>query len=155
MVSMVAAVLAGLTSAPPGAGHPLHTTFTTIDWRSDSRTLQIAVRVFTQDLRGTLSAGAAGWDSAVCRYARSAIVVRAASGRALEATRCTVQDTADVTWIRLEAPAASVAGASVSNALLFESFEDQVNVVQATFATSGRSRTMVFTKGDGPKPLGA
>ena len=155
MVSLVAALLAGLTSAPPDAGHPLHTTLTTIDWRPDSRTLQIAVRVFTQDLRGALPGVAAAWDSAVCRYARSAIVVRAATGRTLEATRCTVQDTADVTWIRLEAPAASVAGAMVSNALLFESFADQVNVVQVTIATRGRSRTMVFTKGDGPKPLGA
>lgn len=155
MVSTVAALLAGITGAPPRAAHPLHTTLTTIDWRPDSRTLQIAARVFTQDLRGALSGVAGAWDSAVCRYARSAIVVRAASGRALEATRCTVQDTADVTWIRLEAPAATVASAMVSNALLFESFADQVNVVQATIATRGRSRTMVFTKGDGPKPLGA
>jgi uncharacterized protein DUF6702 len=146
-------LLAALHGTAPA--HPLHTTFTTIEWRPDSRTLQIAVRVFTQDLRAALSRAPAWADSAVCRYARGAMVVHAGSGRTLQATRCAAQDTADVTWIRLEVPTATVVGASVLSAFLFESFDDQVNIVQTSVVGGGRSRTMLFTKGDGPKPIGA
>lgn len=135
--------------------HPLHTTLTTIEWRPDRRTLQIAVRLFTQDLREALPSVSPPPDAAVCRYARQAIVVRAGSGRTLPATRCTVGDTADLTWIRLETPATTLAGVTVLSAFLFELFSDQVNVVQASGATGGRSRTLLFTKGDEPKPIGA
>ncbi|HSD32109.1 MAG TPA: DUF6702 family protein [Gemmatimonadales bacterium] len=151
----VICLLAALEGSTPVHAHPLHTTLTTIEWQPDRRALQIAVRVFTQDLREALSRGSAAPDSAVCRYARGAIVVRDGSGRPLQDTRCTVQDTADVTWIRLETPAVSLASASVLNAFLFESFNDQVNVVQARVAGGRRPRTIVFTKGDGPKPIGA
>jgi hypothetical protein len=56
-----------------------------------------------------------------------------------------------VTWIRLEAPTADPTGFRLLNAFLFELFDDQVNVVQATLR--GRMRTMLFTRGDGPKPI--
>jgi hypothetical protein len=44
-----------LLAALPQATHPLHSTFTTIAWGSRTQTLQVAVRVFTQDLYGRLS----------------------------------------------------------------------------------------------------
>ena len=154
-MSAVVALLAGLTGAAPRQAHPQHTTLTTIDWQPGRQTLQIAVRVFTQDLRDALSRSPIPWDAVVCRYASIALVVRDASGRRVEAARCTVQGTADVTWIRLEHATASVAGASVLCAFLFEAFTDQVNVVQTRLAGGARSRTMVFTRGDGPKPIDA
>jgi hypothetical protein len=148
-VSPLLPALIVLTVAPRGEAHPLHTTLTTIEWRAETRTVQVAVRVFSQDLRAALARTPA---DSVCGYARRAFVLRDAAGRVLGAERCTVQEAEEVTWIRLEARVATPAGLRVLNAFLFESFGDQVNVVQANVA--GRSRTMLFTRGDEPKPVG-
>lgn len=148
-------LLATLWLAP---AHPLHTTLTTVDWRADRRRLQVAVRVFTQDLalavtRSRSAAGPAGAvpDSAACRYALGMLSIRDAGGRPLGPAGCAAQREADITWIRLDVPALEPAGLRVLSAFLFELFPDQINIVQATLG--GRARTILFTRGDGPKPL--
>jgi len=141
-----------LLVALPQATHPLHSTLTTIAWESRTHTLHVAVRVFTEDLSEVLARGTvASPDSAACRYARSALTFRDRTGRSLATGRCTIERTGDVTWIRLEAPTADPTGVRLLNAFLFERFDDQVNVVQATLR--GRMRTMLFTRGDEPKPV--
>jgi hypothetical protein len=141
-----------LLAAVPLAKHPLHSTLTTIAWDSRTHTLQVAVRVFTEDLSDGLARGTvASPDSAICRYARAALTVRDRAGRSLATGRCTIERSADVTWIRLEAPTTDPSGCRFLNAFLFELFEDQVNVVQAKLG--GRTQTIVFTRGDGPKPI--
>jgi len=140
-----------LLVALPRAAHPLHSTLTTIAWESRTHTLHVAVRVFTEDLAVALARGTVPSDSAACRYARSALTLRDQTGRSAATERCTIERTGDVTWIRLEAPTADPTGFRLLNAFLFELFDDQVNVVQATLG--GRVRTMLFTRGDGLKPL--
>jgi hypothetical protein len=138
--------------------HPLHTTLTTVDWRADRRQLQVAVRVFSQDLglavtrsRNAALRNDAVPDSTACRYALGMLTIRDAAGRPLGPAGCTAQRAADLTWIRLEIPAPEPAGLSVLSTFLFELFPDQINIVQATLP--GRTRTILFTRGDGPKPL--
>jgi hypothetical protein len=135
-----------LAGAP---AHPLHTTLATVEWHSDHRELQVLVRVFTQDLTeavtGTVS------DSAACRYATRVLLIVDAAGRPLVPARCSTERAADVTWIRLSLLAGSPAGLRIRSAFLFERFPDQVNIVQAQLA--GAARTILFTAGDGPKPL--
>lgn len=140
-----------LLAALPQAPHPLHSTLTTIVWESRTHTLRVAVRVFTEDLADALVRGTVPSDSAACRYARSALTLRDRTGRSPATERCTIERTRDVTWIRFEAPTADPTGFRLLNAFLFELFDDQVNVVQATLG--GRVRTMLFTRGDGLKPL--
>ena len=149
MVNPLVPVL--LLVALSGAPHPLHSTLTTIAWESRTHTLQVAVRVFTEDLAHTLARGTVPSDSAACRYARLALTLRDRTGRSLAIERCTIERAGDVTWIRLEAPTADPTGFRLLNAFLFELFDDQVNVVQSTLG--GRMRTMLFTRGDGLKPL--
>lgn len=149
MVNPKVAVL--LLAALPRAPHPLHSTLTTIAWESRTHTLRVAVRVFTEDLAEALARGTVPSDSAACRYARSALTLRDRTGRSLATERCTIERTDDVTWIRLEAPTADPTGCRLLNAFLFELFDDQVNVVQTTLR--GRTRTTLFTRGDGLKPL--
>jgi hypothetical protein len=58
----------------------------------------------------------------------------------------------DRVWLCLRAPAPAATGRLVvHNRIHFELFEDQVNVVQATLG--GRRQSVLFTRGDGPKPL--
>jgi hypothetical protein len=132
-----------------GGSHPLHTTLATVEWRADRHQLEVAVRVFTQDLAEAISGAVS--DSTACRYASGVLFLRDAAGRLMAAGSCSTERAADVTWIRLIVPAATPAGLWVLNALLFERFPDQVNIVQANVA--GHARTILFTTGDGPKPL--
>jgi hypothetical protein len=149
------ALLFGLGFAP---AHPLHTTLATVEWRADRHILEIAVRVFAQDLadavarsRNGASITAPAPDSAACRYALGVLWIRDAAGRPLAPASCTAERAADVTWIRLEVPAEGPAGLQILSAFLFELFPDQINIVQAMLG--GRARTVLFTQGDGPKSL--
>ncbi len=132
-----------------GGAHPLHTTLATVAWRADRHLLEVAVRVFAQDLAEAISGAVS--DSTACHYASRVLSFRDAAGRLMGAGSCSTEHAADVTWIRLIVPAATPAGLRVLNAFLFERFPDQVNIVQAT--VDGRARTILFTSGDGPKPL--
>lgn len=155
MIVPYAMLLASVAATP---AHPLHTTLTTVIWQGDRRELEVAVRTFTQDLadavtRAPRSPAAIGgaFDSAACRYATAALSVRDAAGASLRVARCVTERAADVTWIRLAIPSERPLGLQLRNALLFERFADQVNIVQADLA--GATRTILFTTGDGPKPL--
>lgn len=155
MIVPHAMLLAALAATP---AHPLHTTLTTVTWQGDRRELEVALRTLTQDLaeavtRAPRSPAASGSvpDSAACRYATAALSVRDAAGALLRVARCVTERAADVTWIRLAIPAERPMGLRFSNAFLFERFADQVNIVQADLA--GAPRTILFTTGDGPKPL--
>ena len=153
MVRAASLLLAALSGAHPA--HPLHTTFTTLEWRPETKRLHIAVRVFTQDLRERLVRAAAATDSAACRYARGAVILRAGEGvgHPVTPTGCTVRDSGDVTWILMDARLPAVTGLRVSSTFLLEWFTDQVNIVRAD--VGGRPRTLIFTRGDGAKAIGA
>jgi uncharacterized protein DUF6702 len=149
MVSGLLAVPVAIAAAPQRGGHPLHTTLTTIEWRAETRALHVAVRVFTQDLKLAETATRSG---SACGYARSALVLRDATGHILDVQRCTTEEQSDVTWIRLEVPLRAPPGVHVLNAFLFESFSDEVNVVQSNLL--GQAHTVLFTSGDAPKAIG-
>ena len=58
----------------------------------------------------------------------------------------------DVMVIRLRGRvSAGLAGGRVRNGVLTDRFADQVNVVRAVY--DGRTATLIFTRGDGPKAL--
>jgi hypothetical protein len=65
---------------------------------------------------------------------------------------CGEKRTGDVLWICLRGSApAGLRGGSVINILMFDLFEDQINIVQATY--NGRKQSLLFTRGDGAKRL--
>jgi hypothetical protein len=140
MVSALALVLAA-------SAHPLHSSLTTVVWRPETHTIDLAVRVFTQDLQDAL----AHRTGTACDYARAVLTLRDATGTALSTVSCTTAREGDVTWIRMSAPAASPRGVRLANAVLFDTFPDQINIVQASL--DGQARTVLFTRGDGPKAL--
>ena len=56
----------------------------------------------------------------------------------------------DLLWITMRASTVqSLRGVRLGSALLFDKFDDQVNIVQVTEGTAHRS--MLFTSGDGGK----
>jgi uncharacterized protein DUF6702 len=141
--------------APSAYSHPLHTTLTELTVASDG-SVQIVIRAFVDDFsaaltrRAALSGGpiATPPDSAAARYIGESVILTDGAGRRVALALAKVRRTGDLLWITLRAPAlAPVAGARLTNRLLFERWDDQVNIVQSS--VGARRQTLLFTKRDG------
>jgi len=133
------AVLLGLTAAV--RAHPTHTSSAELVQREDS--VRVAIRVFADDLA---EAGA------LLPYLEERFGLEDGRGRPI-VLRCdgAVRE-GDVMVIRLRGRVpAGLAGARLRNGVLTDRFADQVNVVRAAY--DGRTATLIFTRGDGPKAL--
>ena len=140
--------------------HPLHTTLTVMTEDPTRGTVRATVRVFADDfgrslnrfMRTTAAPMSPQWNQAAFAYASSVLLIASKQGTPLPLRSCGVTQSADVLWICVEATApAGLASVLVRNAMLCDQFEDQVNIVQATYA--GSRHSVMFTRGDRPKPL--
>jgi hypothetical protein len=145
---------AALWLLPTGVRHPMHTAVTEIAYDATTRLAAIRIRVFVDDLRAALQAtpGTAAGDSATVRYVTSGFSFIDRTGRRLPFRWQGAERAGDVLVLRFDAAAlAGLAGGRVASTLLSERFEDQVNIVRATY--SGRTRTLLFTRGEAAKSL--
>ena len=159
---VIAAVIAlGLMTARcsepirDAAIHPLHTTLTEVSVDA-AGAVDIRVRAFVDDFsvaiggwRDTASAPhTAPKDSAVQRYLSSRLMLTVPGGRAAPLRVTSVRQEGDVVWVTLRAVGVrSLAGARLTNTVLFERYDDQVNIVQTD--DGARRRTVLFTTRDG------
>jgi len=142
-------------SARRAYSHPLHTTLSELSIAADG-SVQIVLRAFVDDLSAA-ALGRAGPqpapvatppDSATARYLGGTLAVIDAAGRHVALSLAGVRRTGDLLWVTLRTPAALGRGdVRLTNRVLFERYDDQVNVVQTSVA--GRRRTLLFTKRDG------
>jgi len=152
-LSIVAAAFGAI--ATRAYSHPLHTTLSEISIASDGQ-LQIVLRAFVDDFSAAVTGHAGSMpapvgtpsDSATARYLARAVSLRDASGRGVAFTFAGVRRRGDVVWVTLRATVTSGGvGACLTNRVLFERYDDQVNIVQTSIA--GRRRTLLFTNRDG------
>lgn len=152
-VALTAAAVQGL------GAHPLHTTLTVMTHVPAERAVVLSIRVFADDF-GTAVARHAGrapahgppTDERTFRYLQSVVTLADRSGRGVPLQWCGLRRTGDLLWLCLKAPApAGIAGLRMRSGLLFELFDDQVNIVQATY--EGRRSSLLFTRGDREKAL--
>lgn len=142
---LVLAVL-GQNARPAGA-HPLHTTLTALGYDPAKREVTLTVRVFADDF-----GRAAARSRSPLRYLNDAVDVRGPDGRRIRLRCGGVRRTGDLLWIELRGSAPSgVRGGSIRSALMFDLFEDQVNIVQTNLG--GSRRSLLFVPGDGAKRL--
>ena len=151
------------TATRSALAHPLHTTLTELSVGAHGD-VEIRLRAFVDDFSAAVS-GSRGTprppfttpsDSAITHYLASRVTLLDASGRGARFTLTSVRREGDVVWVTLRAGGIrSLACARLTNTVLFERYNDQVNVVQASVA--GRRRTVLFMARDGrvPKPLTA
>jgi hypothetical protein len=136
------------------AAHPMHTSVTEIVQEEDGRSVRIGMRLFADDLEeaiGTPTDGA-GSDSLISAYVRRRFVIAYEAGSQVLLQWDGAELVGDVLRVRLRAAAPQgLAGVRLTNSVLCERFEDQVNVVRATY--DGRAATLIFTRGDPAKPL--
>lgn len=155
----VALLIAAMTPRV-AAAHPLHTTITEIVEDRAHGKIRATVRVFMDDLEtvvrksthGRVSpASGAAWDAATQAYVKSTFGLRGHGGASLPLESCGVKRTADLLWFCYEATDPGVTPLDAFAFTLFDLYEDQVNVVQATMG--GARSSLLFTRGDKPKRL--
>jgi hypothetical protein len=158
VVSAVVIVCGVAVSASTAFSHPLHTTLTEITTSADG-SVQIVLRAFIDDFSAAVTRRPTPHgmpiptpaDSAAARYLAETVVLTDAAGRRVPLQDADVRRTDDLVWITLRAPTLrSVVGARLTNRVLFERWDDQVNIVQT--AVGARRQTLLFTKWDGGTP---
>jgi len=152
----VALTLVSLAVAARRAySHPLHTTLAEVSVAPDGG-LQIVLRAFVDDFAAAVSGRAVlpaattvtPHDSSTARYLGAALVVTDAAGRRQSLTVAGTRRSGDLVWVTLRAPSLrSPTGARLTNRVLFERYDDQVNIVQTS--VGGRRQTLLFTKREG------
>ena len=155
---LVALVLAAVAIAGTPAlswSHPLHTTLAEVAIDSDG-SLRVTLRAFADDFSAAVARHAgkprpadyAVADPDVASYVAATIAVQGPSGRAVPLVWSGVRRTGDLMWVTVRAPGVrSLEGVRVAYSTLFDTFADQVNILQAN--DSGRRRTVLFTASDG------
>ena len=153
--AVLIAAAATLAAAREAYSHPLHTTLTEVTVGDDGR-IQVVLRAFVDDFAAAITrtpavapaATRTPADSAAARYLDARLIVVDDFGRRLPLQIAGLRRTNDLVWVTLRAPAGRAARAMrLTNRVLFERFDDQVNIVQAN--VGGRRHTVLFTKREG------
>jgi hypothetical protein len=152
---MRAARLGMLVLALSGAGaHPMHTAVAELAQQDARGTTTVQIKVFADDFHAAvaLPADAGAADSAMARYLRGTFALADRRGRPVRLVWAGAERSGDVLLLRLRGEVAGgLAGARVTSLVLCERFEDEVNVVRASYA--GRTETLLFTRGESSKAL--
>jgi hypothetical protein len=148
-------LLIALATVVPASGagplaHPIHVSSTQIDVSRDRRSLEITVRVFTDDLEAALKAAgvpvsvatspAVAVDSALSRYIGGRLLVAANGAAPRRGTLVGHEREDDATLVHLEIPVpAPLTVVQITQPVLLELFEDQTNLLHMTSGAVKRS----------------
>ena len=166
-VVLHAAVLATVALTPAvtpqraDAAHKFHASLTQIEVNASAKTVEVAIRVFVDDLEEALTRRsghrvrletASDFDALSMAYVSSSLKLLAPDGEPVVFRWIGKEASVDVVWLYVEAPLASrLDGGRLENSLFFDLFDDQVNTVN--LKDGKRRATLTFSTGDGPKPL--
>ncbi|AMW04489.1 DUF6702 family protein [Gemmatimonas phototrophica] len=131
-------------------GHPIHVSSTQIDVSRDRRSLEMTVRVFTDDLEAALKAAGmpvsvaqspdVAVDSALSRYIGARLLVAANGAAPRRGSIVGHEREDDATLVHLELPVpAPLTSVQITQPVLLELFEDQTNLLHMTSGTVKRS----------------
>lgn len=157
ILSAVAFALIALVAlAPTARAHPLHTSMTVMHYDARSRSVVLSVRVFEDDFtRSAAQFGRAGGVSgsrARQAYVKEMVRIVDGAGKGVVLTPCGERRVGDMLWLCFQGRG-QLAGGTVASRLLFETFNDQVNIVQAV--GPARRANILFTRGDRGKRIPA
>jgi hypothetical protein len=153
-VWVLAVLLLAGGRGPAPAAHPLHSALAEIEYQPEIGSLIIRVRAFRDDLAAATSGSSDSLpaDSVLSRYVRQRLTLSDSQGRQLSLQWQSAHQEGDMVLLEL---GANISGglrhAWIRDALLWECFPDQVNIVRASY--EGRTVTLLFTEGDSAKAL--
>ncbi|MGI9168432.1 MAG: DUF6702 family protein [Pyrinomonadaceae bacterium] len=150
--------IAALT--PAAFAHRYHTSVTRLEYNTEEKSVEITVQTFADDLEAVLSKragskvrldGSKHANALLFDYLRSVFQLKSGNS-AGELQWIGMELKGHSAWIYLQSKAPlNLSKASLSNALLFELFEDQVNIVNVH--NRGRTASLVFKRGDNSQEI--
>lgn len=151
-----------LAAAPPPArAHKFYTSLAQVEYNAETGAVEIALRVFADDLELALTrrAGrqvrlerAKDRDRLVIEYLREKFELKNRAGQPKELRLVGVEVEREVAWLYFEAEMPEgLGGARLRDQVLFELFAKQVNVVD--FKWTGGKSDLVFVRGDGERAV--
>lgn len=156
-----ACVWVGMRPAP-SAAHAYHVSLTQVAYNAETKALEIAVKIFTDDLEGTLEALGAPrlhLDGPLEHADAKALIARYLENRISWTVNGSVQSAKfigreyedDATWCYLEiTDLPEFRSFTVRNVILTERFEDQSNLIHLT--VNGRTQSLLL---NAQKPTGS
>ena len=144
------------------AVHEYHVSVTQMQYNPAQKSLEISIRVFTDDLEKALSMennnrrfvinNSDQNDAFVEKYLRKSFVMMDARQQVRPFQYVGKEQEADATWIYLEVPAqGTIEGWMLQNNLLMDVFSDQMNMLNLKLPTG--KKTILFKKGQSLHPL--
>jgi hypothetical protein len=129
-----------LSSSFTTTKHAFHTSLTEMRYNAKTKTLEISMRVFTDDLERTLSHNNANRkfvvenndknDAFIEAYIRKHFGIVNAKNQRKTFQYVGKEKEVDATWIYLEMPLTeSIDGAKIQNDVLMDMYEDQTNII--------------------------
>lgn len=138
------------------AVHPLHTSLAQVSFDTRAKTVNVSVRVFVDDFTNAASVWAKGNAARAAApipgYAAASLTLREIGGKPVQLKPCGEKRVGDLMWICLSGQITKApSGSSVISRILFDQFEDQVNIVQTSY--DGRKSNLLFTSDDKEKRI--
>jgi len=155
LLATLMALLAICSTPALSWSHPLHTTLADVSIGTDG-SLCVTVRAFADDFSAAVArhagkprpANFAVADADVASYIAATVVIQDLNGRRVPLEWSGARRGGDLLWITVRASGIrSLHGVRVAYSTLFESFPDQVNILQSN--ENGRRHTVLFTASDG------
>ena len=130
--------------------HAFHTSVTRMDYNAQAQVFEVSIRVFTDDLETTLTKDNNGRkflvvngdanDPFIEKYVRKNFALLNAQKQKKPYSYVGKEQEIDATWIYLEIPCREpIAGFSVQQAVLFDAFDDQVNLLNLKYLAQKKS----------------
>ena len=142
--------------------HKFHASFARVNYNNQEQSLEITLRLFADDLENILSRRAGRHirigkttDAAplTLAYLQDSFELRGRDGRAKKLKWIGMEPEVDTIWIYIEVKAREdIAELSVRNRILFDLFDDQLNVLHVRY--NGKAADLVFKPGDMFKAIG-
>lgn len=155
------AITSAATPSRADAAHKFHASLTQIEVNATAKTVEVAIRVFVDDLEEALTrrAGhrvrletASDFDALSLAYVASSLKLVAPDGESLTFRWIGKEASVDVVWLYVEAPLdGQIDGCKLEDALFFDLFDDEVNTVN--LKDGKRRATLTFSTGDGARPI--
>lgn len=156
-------MLVALLAMQPASAHDYHASITDIKYNPRTQNLEVAVKVFMDDLENVLSRQAKSkvvYSSSseavkeqLSDYLRTNLTFELEKGKPLKAKLLGSEEDADVVWMYVEVPVqqATLAQLYVKNAILTDLFSDQMNIVNVNY--NGETESVLMQHGDVTKKL--
>ncbi len=160
--SLIVAIVCLLSSFTASA-HDYHASITDIQFNPKTQSLQVAIKVFTDDLENALSvrnkskvsysASSDKVKQLLAGYMASTFRFELTKGKPLKQQFIGSEEEADVVWIYFEVPVkqASLKELYIENGVFTELFDDQMNIVNLDY--KGDMHSMLLQKSDKGKKL--